>query len=122
MQYKIKLDLPEKGEVNLSDVSERSYSIPATLLIPRSWDGFFWTIISESAPFSFGDNNKSLVDANSFRIHIEECFPCGEPEDWDRESEMVILDCGEEIDYKEFHNLKENLRKIPEGVYINMEE
>jgi len=43
--------------------------ISATDLVPKSWGGFFWELISEDAPFSWGDNNRSLVTAADFADH-----------------------------------------------------
>lgn len=43
-------------------------------LVPKEWTGWFYTAISENAPFTWGDNNRSLVDAQSFANHIDEVF------------------------------------------------
>lgn len=39
-------------------------------LIPDSWDWFF-EAVGEDAPFSWGDNNRSLVDVDTFYRHCE---------------------------------------------------
>ncbi len=46
--------------------------ISATDLVPRGWDNWFWAEISEDAPFSWGDNNRSMVTASDFARHCEE--------------------------------------------------
>lgn len=46
--------------------------ISATDLVPRSWDEWFWGLISEDAPFSWGVNNRSMVTAGDFADHCEE--------------------------------------------------
>jgi len=45
--------------------------VSATDLVPRSWSAWFWEAISENAPFSWGDNNRSLVTASDFARHCE---------------------------------------------------
>ena len=45
--------------------------IPCTSLVPRTWDNWFWSLISDSAPFSWGDNNRTLVTAVRFARHAE---------------------------------------------------
>lgn len=40
-------------------------------IVPKDWDSWFYTAISEDAPFSWGDNNRTLVDATSFGHHAE---------------------------------------------------
>jgi hypothetical protein len=46
--------------------------ISATDLVPKGWDKWFWEKISEDAPFSWGDNNRSMVTASYFALHCEE--------------------------------------------------
>lgn len=46
--------------------------VEATDIVPRHWDNWFWTLISESAPFSWGNNNRTMVTASDFRHHCEE--------------------------------------------------
>jgi hypothetical protein len=54
------------------------YYINATDLVPRSWLGWFWTSFSENCPFSFGDNNYTLVDGESFFKHAEQVVSSNE--------------------------------------------
>jgi hypothetical protein len=46
--------------------------VPITSIVPKEWTGWFYTAISENAPFSWGDNNRTMVDAQSFANHIDE--------------------------------------------------
>lgn len=46
--------------------------IAATDLVPPLWRRWFWGLISEDAPFSWGDNNLSLVRASRFADHCED--------------------------------------------------
>ena len=46
--------------------------VEVTNLVPIKWTDWFWSSISENAPFSWGDNNRSFVDAQSFANHCED--------------------------------------------------
>lgn len=46
--------------------------IEVSEIVPESWNAWFWCLISENAPFSWGDNNRSLVCACDFRRHCED--------------------------------------------------
>ena len=46
--------------------------VEGTSLIPEGWDTWFWGRISEDAPFSWGDNNRSMVTACDFKRYCEE--------------------------------------------------
>lgn len=48
--------------------------VPITSIVPKEWGGWFYTSISENAPFSWGDNNRTMVDAQSFANHVDEVF------------------------------------------------
>lgn len=45
--------------------------ISASAIVPESWKGWFWEHFSEGAPFSWGDNNRTLVVAEDFARHAE---------------------------------------------------
>ena len=51
--------------------------IPVTELIPKQMaKQGFWAVISESAPFSWGDANHTLIPAYILALHIESCQDC----------------------------------------------
>ena len=66
---------------NIKDlnISELRY-VGVTQIIPDSWGDWIWTGLSEGAPFSWGDNNHSLVDAFSFKNHLEDVLDYHEDE------------------------------------------
>jgi hypothetical protein len=43
--------------------------IELSTIIPQSWKDWFYCDISENAPFSWGDNNRTLIDADRFLDH-----------------------------------------------------
>jgi hypothetical protein len=57
-------------KVRLPEVTSCKF-VAATSLVPRGWDKWFWPEISENAPFSWGDNDHSLVNAQDFADHCE---------------------------------------------------
>jgi hypothetical protein len=62
-------------------------------IVPKEWTGWFYTEISENAPFSYGDNNRTMVDAVSLRNHINDVFDV-----FQNESEENREDIEKEID------------------------
>ena len=46
--------------------------IPVSQIIPPKLSKWFWDLVSEDAPFSWGDNNRSLVTASSFANFCQE--------------------------------------------------
>ena len=46
--------------------------VRVTELVPERWQEWFCTAISEDAPFSWGDNNRTLVTAERFADHCED--------------------------------------------------
>jgi hypothetical protein len=46
-------------------------SVGVTQIIPDDWKNWIWTELSDGAPFSWGDNNHSLVDAFGFGDHLD---------------------------------------------------
>jgi hypothetical protein len=46
-------------------------SVGVTQIIPEDWGNWIWGDLSDGAPFSWGDNNHSLVDAMSFGDHLD---------------------------------------------------
>ena len=72
-------------------------------IVPDEWDTF-WDVISESAPFSWGDNNRTLVTLQDFLDHAEKC---------------LIFD----PDYKheEIEEWVEYWRKLSGDIYVDLE-
>lgn len=54
--------------------------VEVTSLVPENWTSWFWTTISESAPFSWGDNNRSLVCACDFLRHCKDVIDVDDEE------------------------------------------
>lgn len=46
--------------------------IPGTSIVPRKWDKWFWSLFSEGADFSWGDNNRTLITAERFADHCQD--------------------------------------------------
>ena len=53
------------------------YFVTMSSLVPKSWVDWFYTAISDNAPFSWGDNNRSLVTASSLADHCENRLESG---------------------------------------------
>ena len=45
--------------------------ICASEIVPSHWSPWFWEAISQNAPFSWGDNNRTFVTASRFADHCE---------------------------------------------------
>ena len=43
--------------------------IPISGLVPKAWASWFYCAISENAPFSWGDNNRSLLTDSALAQH-----------------------------------------------------
>lgn len=74
--------------------------VEATSLVPEQWVGWFWATISDNAPFSWGDNNRSMVTASSFRQHCEDRLldasdDEGVPQEEIDQFLQVLMDLGE---------------------------
>ena len=48
--------------------------IPISKLVPKKWMGWFYDVISQNAPFTWGDNNRTLITANRLANHAKECL------------------------------------------------
>jgi hypothetical protein len=46
--------------------------VEVTDLVPKQWGSWFYECISNNAPFSWGDNNRSMVTAECFARHCED--------------------------------------------------
>lgn len=78
--------------------------IPVSSLVPENWDWFF-ALISENAPFSWGDNNRTMIDVDTFLNHCDDAF--------DFDSHYVNVGA-----YKAW---VKKIERIPKDVYIDME-
>ena len=43
--------------------------VPLTSLVPQNWTDWFYEFVSQDAPFSWGDNNRTLVTAKRLAEH-----------------------------------------------------
>jgi len=66
--------------------------VPVTSIVPELWKAWFYHEISEDAPFSWGDNNKSLVDALDFRHHVENVLDLHSEEENIKEDYQSFMD------------------------------
>jgi hypothetical protein len=86
-------------------------SVGVTQIIPDDWKDWIWTAISDGAPFSWGDNNHTLVDAFSFGDHLDSVLDSQDDEDLEetiKEHRPAIFDT---INYLEANK-----------IYIDLEE
>jgi hypothetical protein len=85
-------------------------SVGVTQIIPKEWEDWIWTGLSDNAPFSWGDNNHSLVDAFSFGDHLDSVLDYHQDdyEDVIKEYRQAVFDT---INYLEANK-----------IYIDMEE
>jgi hypothetical protein len=63
---------PAQGSGAPQPVRHACEYVCGTDIVPRRWDKWFWAQVSDNAPFSWGDNNHSLVTASDFARHCEE--------------------------------------------------
>lgn len=48
--------------------------VPASQVVPKAWQNWFWELFSEDAPFTWGDNNRSMITPEQFADHAKECL------------------------------------------------
>lgn len=85
-------------------------SVGITQIIPDDWKDWIWTDLSDGAPFSWGDNNHSLVDAFSFKDHLDSVL--------DSQDEEL-----EEIIKKHLPAITDTLNYLQaNNIYIDLEE
>ena len=65
-------------------------------IVPAAWDWFWEMLGCNEAPFSFGDNNFSMVTGDRFAEWLEECF-----EYW-KQTEVTDADRISDEDWKQF--------------------
>jgi len=57
--------------------------VQAVDVVPKQWHSWFWNVIADGAPFTWGDNDYSIISMPSF---INWCERCIEPEEVDENS------------------------------------
>jgi len=62
---------------------ETTQYIPITQIVPEKWGCWFYDMLSNNAPFSWGDNNRTLITAERLANHAEECLDIELNEDGD---------------------------------------
>ncbi len=60
------------------DIKHARYVAASSIIPKEAIKADFWHIVSENAPFSWGDNAHTLVSAKRFAEHCEDAF-AGEP-------------------------------------------
>ena len=55
---------------------------PVSMILPPEWKDWVWTAISEGAPFSWGDNNHTLVDPLDFGDHLQDVIEVWKDDDF----------------------------------------
>jgi hypothetical protein len=53
-----------------------------TNIVPENWHSWFFGRISENAPFSWGDNNRTLITMDRLIPHLEDTFDASELEEY----------------------------------------
>lgn len=82
-------------------------AVPVSTIIPSEWKGWIWSLLSEDAPFSWGDNNHTLVDPLDF---------------WDHLENVLTLDNEELVESEEGQFVKETLRYMSnKRIYVDLE-
>ena len=86
--------------------------VAVSTLIPENWvKSEFWSVVSENAPFSWGDNNRSLVTANNFLTHMIKSMNVETPEPGEPLAESSLEELINHDEYlktvKKFGSLKE---------------
>ena len=56
----------------LQSVQESCVFIPSSDLVPAEWSQRFWELFGESAPFTWGDNNRTLITLERFVAHAND--------------------------------------------------
>lgn len=63
------------------DHIQTCHFVAASKIVPEQWSGWFWEAFSANAPFSWGDNDRTLITARRFAEHAEELEFPGEEND-----------------------------------------
>lgn len=66
-------------------------TIPVTDIIPVSWVGWVWSLLSEGSPFSYGDTNHTLVVACDFADHLEDVLDMEDSVDTEESKQVFAI-------------------------------
>lgn len=88
---------------------ETAKYVPLSEIVPENWKSWFYDAIILDAPFSWGDNNRTLVDAISFGHHAHERM----------DVEESFGNAGKIKGRKRFFSMLDQLEK--DQVYIDLE-
>jgi hypothetical protein len=97
-----------KKQIKVPEYETAKY-VPLSVIVPDNWKSWFYDAISLDAPFSWGDNNRTLVDAISFGHHAEERI----------DMEESFGNIGTIKGRKSFFSMLDQLEK--EQIYIDLE-
>lgn len=64
--------------------------VPLSEIVPKNCGEGFWSTLSENAPFSWGDNNRTLIKASRLKTHCQECISYLDDEKTIKEFEKII--------------------------------
>jgi hypothetical protein len=78
-----------------------------TSLVPSHWRTWFYAAISEDAPFSWGDNNRTLVTAERLHDHCADVLD-------------IVMEDDPDVDAVDVDNFLRNLEKLGQ-TYIDLE-
>ena len=81
-----------RDELTISEpvqISQVSF-VEVSDLVPENWRDWFYETISENAPFSWGDNNRTLITAERFLDHAERVLDDDNPPITENEKEAFI--------------------------------
>lgn len=82
-----------------------------TDIVPKEWTNWFFDMLSEDSPFSWGDNNRSLVSVERFSNFVI-----------DQLNDILIDNDNENLtedDIENFEDILDELQK--KNVYIDLE-
>lgn len=75
-------------------------------LVPEEWTEWFWSCVSEDAPFSWGSNNRSMVTASDFACHCKDV--------------LLNASADQRVPQEEIDTFLEKLRELGDS-YIDLE-
>lgn len=91
-------------------------------LIPDSWGEDFWMLFSDCAPFSWGDNNRTLISAKRFLQHAINCISVNTDDiELDKTSGKIFSEgMNVDLDYCEYVGFVDTLTSLGD-TYIDLE-